>query len=135
MCIGLYNSKLAHSRPVPCLQCVLAKNFLFLQIVRDMATLVDRGINSFKFFMAYKGALQVTDSELIDGLQRCKQLGALPMVSLHFCIMPLLMPVRSNFVVWQLEIAGLGAVCCCSKISQSFPQYLIVTERCSTGAC
>lgn len=38
------------------------------------------GINSFKFFMAYKGALMVTDAELIAGLRRCRELGALAQV-------------------------------------------------------
>ena len=51
-----------------------------LQAAKDMADLAAKGINSFKFFMAYKGALQVTDEELIGGFERCKELGALPMV-------------------------------------------------------
>ena len=51
-----------------------------LQVAKDMATLVKEGINSFKFFMAYKGALQVSDTELIKAMQHCKTLGALPMV-------------------------------------------------------
>jgi hypothetical protein len=38
------------------------------------------GINSFKFFMAYKGALMVNDEQLIAGMARCKELGALPQV-------------------------------------------------------
>lgn len=46
----------------------------------DMAALASKGVNSFKFFMAYKGALQVTDEELIEGFQRSKEVGALPMV-------------------------------------------------------
>ncbi|KAG1677362.1 hypothetical protein FOA52_010741 [Chlamydomonas sp. UWO 241] len=45
-----------------------------------MGRLVAAGVNSFKFFMAYKGALMVNDAELIAGFQRCKELGALPMV-------------------------------------------------------
>ena len=45
-----------------------------------MAAIVEKGINSFKFFMAYKGALMVGDDLLLDGMQRCKQLGALAMV-------------------------------------------------------
>ena len=47
-----------------------------------MAVIVDKGINSFKFFMAYKGALMVGDELLLDGMQRCKQLGAIAMVCL-----------------------------------------------------
>jgi len=46
----------------------------------DMATLTALGINSFKFFMAYKGALMVNDEQLLEGLARCKELGVLPMV-------------------------------------------------------
>ena len=45
-----------------------------------MQEVVDKGINSFKFFMAYKGALMVGDELLLDGMQRCKELGALAMV-------------------------------------------------------
>ncbi len=47
-----------------------------------MASMVKKGINSFKFFMAYKGALMVGDELLLDGLQRCKELGALAMVNI-----------------------------------------------------
>lgn len=52
-----------------------------LQAAEDMAKLAFQGINSFKFFMAYKGSLQVTDEELVSGFDRCKEIGALPMVS------------------------------------------------------
>lgn len=38
------------------------------------------GVNSFKFFMAYKGSLMIRDEILLQGLQRCKSLGALAMV-------------------------------------------------------
>ncbi|KAL6746708.1 hypothetical protein V8C86DRAFT_2933980 [Haematococcus lacustris] len=47
---------------------------------QDMEALTRMGVNSFKFFMAYKGVLQVNDEELLQGLRLCKQLGALPMV-------------------------------------------------------
>lgn len=47
-----------------------------------MASIVQKGINSFKFFLAYKGLLMVGDELLLDGMQRCKQLGALAMVCL-----------------------------------------------------
>lgn len=51
------------------------------KVSHDMQVLAERhGVNSFKFFMAYKGALMVTDAELLAGLRRCKQLGALAMV-------------------------------------------------------
>jgi dihydropyrimidinase len=38
------------------------------------------GINSFKFYLAYKGALMVSDEQLIQGFMRCKELGALPQI-------------------------------------------------------
>lgn len=38
------------------------------------------GINSFKFFMAYKGAVMIDDELLLQGLDKCKSLGALAMV-------------------------------------------------------
>ncbi|KAI5075203.1 hypothetical protein GOP47_0009279 [Adiantum capillus-veneris] len=51
------------------------------RVASDMEMLVkDEGINSFKFFMAYKGALMVTDEELLQGLKKCKELGALAQV-------------------------------------------------------
>jgi dihydropyrimidinase len=51
------------------------------QVFNEMETVVrDRGINSFKHFMAYKGALMVDDDEMFHSFQRCAELGALPMV-------------------------------------------------------
>src|SRR4029077_6023272 len=38
------------------------------------------GINTFKHFMAYKGALMVNDDELYNSFARCANLGALPLV-------------------------------------------------------
>lgn len=46
----------------------------------EMAQVVDHGINSFKHFMAYKGALMVNDDEMFASFQRCAALGALPLV-------------------------------------------------------
>lgn len=47
----------------------------------DMKILCEeRGINSFKMFMAYKGLWQVNDTELYEAFERCKQLGAVAMV-------------------------------------------------------
>ena len=46
----------------------------------DMAEIVKRGVNSFKHFMAYKGALMVDDEEMFASFQRCAELGALPLV-------------------------------------------------------
>jgi dihydropyrimidinase len=39
-----------------------------------------RGINTFKHFMAYKGALMVNDDEMFASFRRCAELGALPLV-------------------------------------------------------
>ncbi len=46
----------------------------------DMKTVVERGVNTFKHFMAYKGALMVNDDEMFASFQRCAELGALPLV-------------------------------------------------------
>ncbi|KAK9794003.1 hypothetical protein WJX73_005198 [Symbiochloris irregularis] len=50
------------------------------KVAKDMATVVEAGVNSFKFFFAYKGAFMVTDETYLKGLMRCKELGALPMI-------------------------------------------------------
>ena len=62
----------------------LTLEVVHVQAAKDMGDLAVKGINSFKFFMAYKGALQVTDQELLGGFERCKELGAVPMVPLPF---------------------------------------------------
>lgn len=50
------------------------------QVFNEMADVVDRGITSFKHFMAYKGSLMVNDDEMFSSFQRCADLGALPLV-------------------------------------------------------
>jgi len=51
------------------------------QVWDDMETVVkQRGINTFKHFLAYKGALMVNDDELFNSFTRCADLGATPMV-------------------------------------------------------
>ena len=51
------------------------------QVFDEMKTVVqERGINTFKHFLAYKGALMVNDDELYASFQRCAELGATPMV-------------------------------------------------------
>ncbi len=50
------------------------------QVFNEMAEVVDRGINTFKHFMAYKGALMVDDEEMVSSFRRCAHLGALPLV-------------------------------------------------------
>ena len=51
------------------------------QVFNEMETVVnERGINTFKHFMAYKGALMVNDDELYASFMRCAELGATPLV-------------------------------------------------------
>ena len=46
-----------------------------------MVTLAkEEGINAFKFFLAYKGALAIPEDDMLHALRKCKELGALPMV-------------------------------------------------------
>ncbi len=49
-------------------------------IWREMDEVVKRGVNTFKHFMAYKGALMVEDDEMFASFRRCAELGALPLV-------------------------------------------------------
>lgn len=47
----------------------------------EMGILVnERGVNSFKVFMAYKGLFQLSDTELYEVFERCKELGAVAQV-------------------------------------------------------
>ena len=50
------------------------------RVEQQMAECVDRGVNSFKHFMAYKGALMVDDEILFKSFSRCRDLGAMPTV-------------------------------------------------------
>ncbi|MGI9522584.1 MAG: dihydropyrimidinase, partial [Hyphomicrobiaceae bacterium] len=51
------------------------------QVFDEMKIVVEeKGINTFKHFMAYKGALMVDDDEMYSSFQRCAELGALPLV-------------------------------------------------------
>jgi dihydropyrimidinase len=50
-------------------------------VYRDMETLVrDHGVNSFKHFMAYKGAIMADDEILVNSFARSLELGAIPTV-------------------------------------------------------
>ena len=50
-------------------------------VAAELAELAEKeGVNSFKFFLAYKGALMVNDEQLVQGLRQCAASGALPMV-------------------------------------------------------
>ena len=51
------------------------------KVFEDMKSVVqDRGINTFKHFMAYKGALMVNDDEMYASFQRLAELGAIAWV-------------------------------------------------------
>ncbi|RBI85898.1 dihydropyrimidinase [Rhodosalinus halophilus] len=50
------------------------------QVFNEMKDATERGINTFKHFMAYKGALMVNDDELFASFQRVKELGGIPLV-------------------------------------------------------
>ena len=51
------------------------------QVYEDMGVLArERGVNSFKHFMAYKNAIMVPDENLVKSFARCLELGAMPTV-------------------------------------------------------
>lgn len=51
------------------------------QVRREMETIVnDKGVNSFKVFMAYKDVLMLDDGDLYNVFERCRELGALAQV-------------------------------------------------------
>ena len=50
------------------------------QVFDEMKAVTERGINTFKHFMAYKGALMVNDDEMFASFRRCAELGAIPLV-------------------------------------------------------
>lgn len=50
------------------------------KVFDDMPKVVEKGINTFKHFMAYKGALMVNDDEMYASFKRCAEIGALPLV-------------------------------------------------------
>ena len=50
------------------------------QVFNEMDEVVKRGVNTFKHFMAYKGALMIEDDEMFASFQRCAAIGAMPLV-------------------------------------------------------
>jgi dihydropyrimidinase len=51
------------------------------KVAKDMEVLAkEKGVNSFKCFMAYKDSLMIKDEDLIKVFKKCKELGAIPMV-------------------------------------------------------
>ncbi|XP_041366411.1 dihydropyrimidinase-like isoform X2 [Gigantopelta aegis] len=50
-------------------------------VAKEMEVLAhEKGVNSFKMFLAYKDLFMVEDDELYEAFRTCKELGALPMV-------------------------------------------------------
>lgn len=51
------------------------------QVYKEMKTLCEeRGVNSFKIFLAYKGVLDLNDTEMYETFERCRELGAVAQV-------------------------------------------------------
>ncbi|MDY8109807.1 dihydropyrimidinase [Fulvimarina sp. 2208YS6-2-32] len=50
------------------------------QFFDEMPKVVEAGVNTFKHFMAYKGALMVNDDEMFASFSRCAEIGAMPLV-------------------------------------------------------
>ncbi len=51
------------------------------QVREEMGVLTrERGVNSFKHFMAYKGAIMLDDEALLNSFERCQELGAMATV-------------------------------------------------------
>ena len=65
----------------------------------EMETVVKTyGINTFKHFMAYKGALMVNDDQLYNSFARCSSLGAMPIVH-----------AENGDLIWHLQQYYLGS--------------------------
>ena len=63
------------------------------QVFDEMETTVKTyGINTFKHFLAYKGALMVNDDEMYNSFLRCAGLGAMPLIH-----------AENGDVVWHLQ--------------------------------
>lgn len=59
----------------------MSPNVFLLQVKEEMQTLAqEKGVNSFKMFMAYKGVFMLQDSELYAAFSRCKEVGAIAQV-------------------------------------------------------
>lgn len=56
-------------------------NLFLLQVKKEMQTLCkEKGVNSFKMFMAYKGSYMLQDPELYAAFSQCKEIGAIAQV-------------------------------------------------------
>ena len=57
-------------------------------MARDMATLVnEKGVNSFKMFMAYKDVFMLGDAQMYLAFERIREIGAIAMVSSRISMM------------------------------------------------
>ena len=55
--------------------------FFPLQVKEEMQTLAkEKGVNSFKMFMAYKDVFMLHDAELYAAFSQCKEIGAIAQV-------------------------------------------------------
>jgi dihydropyrimidinase len=50
------------------------------QTLKEMGTMVDEGLTSFKLFMAYPGVFYSTDGEILQAMQRAAEIGATTML-------------------------------------------------------
>ncbi len=89
------------------------------RVAHDMGVLAAAGVNSFKFFMAYKGALMVSDEQLLSGMRRCKELGAL-------------VQVRLLCALWCVLAAP--AVARAAAACAHLPQHLLLCLPCPVAA-
>lgn len=61
--------------------CCITFYLFLLQVKDEMQILAqERGINSFKMFMAYKGLFMLRDDALYAVFSRCKEVGAIAQV-------------------------------------------------------
>lgn len=57
------------------------QNLFLLQVKEQMQTLTrEKGVNSFKMFMAYKDVFMLQDNELYAAFSQCKEVGAIAQV-------------------------------------------------------
>ena len=105
-----------------------------LQVSSDMEKLTKEGINSFKFFLAYKGAMAVTDEQLLNGLRRSKELGALPMVRCLNCTHISVTSVKDKNTKRDQCTAGSGIADVCDHTRMPIQASAGAMAGCLRGA-
>ncbi|RXN03269.1 dihydropyrimidinase [Labeo rohita] len=83
--VFLHHLVLAASAPLAVIQCRrLLRGYhyhVLVAVKKEMETLVrDKGVNSFKMFMAYKDVFMLRDHELYSVFAQCKEIGAIAQV-------------------------------------------------------